>query len=63
MKTVLDAKTGLLKDKLASYISVFQLPKSEKLILLTNVLNNYKDVARKQLILAQAMKLAGLLGI
>ena len=64
MKTVLDAKTGLLKDKLASYISVFQLPKSDKLILVTDTLvNNYPGVTEKQLILAQAIKLAGLLGI
>ncbi len=64
MKTVLDAKTGILKDKLASYISVFRLPKSDKLILVTDTLvNNYPGVTEKQLILAQAIRLAGLLGI
>jgi phosphate butyryltransferase len=64
MNAVLDAKTGLLKDKLASYISVFQLPKSDKLILVTDTfVNNYPGVTGKQLILEQAIKLACLLGI
>ena len=64
MKTVLDAKTGLLKDKLASYVSVFELPKSEKLILVADTfVNNYPGLTEKQLILAHAIKLAGLLGI
>jgi phosphate butyryltransferase len=64
MKAVLDAKAGLLKDKLASYISVFQLPKSDKLILVTDTfVNNYPGVTEKQLILAQAIKMADRLGI
>lgn len=64
MNAVLDAKTGLLKDKLASYISVFQLPKIDKLILVTDTfVNNYPGVTEKRLILEQAIKLAGLLGI
>ena len=64
MKAVLDAKTGLLKDKLASYISVFQLPKRDKLILVTDTfVNNYPGVTEKRLILEQAIKLAGLLGL
>src|SRR5271157_954441 len=64
MNAVLDAKTGLLKEKLASYISVFQLPKKGKLILVTDTfINNYPGVMEKQLILAQAIKLAGLLEI
>jgi phosphate butyryltransferase len=64
MNTVLDTRTGLLKDKLASYISVFQLPKSDKLILVTDTfVNNYPGVTEKQAILEHAIKLAGLLGI
>jgi phosphate butyryltransferase len=64
MNAILDTKTGLLKEKLASYISVFQLPKSDKLILVTDTfINNYPGVTEKQSILAQAIKLAGLLGI
>ncbi|MGZ3595454.1 MAG: phosphate acyltransferase [Syntrophales bacterium] len=64
MNAVLDAKTGLLKDMLASFISVFQMPKSDKLILATDTfINNCPGVTEKQLILAQAIKLAGLLGI
>jgi len=64
MNAVLNAKTGLLKGKLASYISVFQLPKSDKLVLVTDTfVNNYPGVTEKQLILEQAIKLAGVLGI
>jgi phosphate butyryltransferase len=64
MNAILDTKTGLLKEKLASYISVFQLPKKDKLILVTDTfINNYPGVTEKQLILTQAIKLAGLLGI
>ena len=64
MKAVLDANTGLLKGKLASYVSVFQLPKSDKLILVTDTfVNNYPGVTEKQVILEQAINLAGLLGI
>jgi phosphate butyryltransferase len=64
MNAVLNAKTGLLKGRLASYISVFQLPKSDKLVLVTDTfVNNYPGVTEKQLILEQAIKLAGVLGI
>jgi phosphate butyryltransferase len=64
MSTILDAKAGLLKGKLASHISVFQMPKSDKLFLVTDTLvNNYPGVTEKQLILEHAIKLAGLLGI
>jgi phosphate butyryltransferase len=64
MKAVLSARTGLLKGKLASYISVFQLPKSDKLVLVTDTfVNNYPGVTEKQLVLEQAINLASLLGI
>jgi phosphate butyryltransferase len=64
MNAVLDAKTGLLKGKLASYISVFQLPTRDKPVLVTDTfVNNYPGVTEKQLILEHAIKLAGLLGI
>jgi phosphate butyryltransferase len=64
MNAVLDAKTGLLKGKLASYISVFQLPTRDKLVLVTDTfVNNYPGVTEKQLILEHAIKLACLLGI
>ena len=64
MNAVLDVKTGLLKGKLASYISVFQLPTRDKLILVTDTfVNNYPGVTEKQLILEQAIKMAGLLGV
>jgi phosphate butyryltransferase len=64
MKIVLDTKTGLLKDKLASYVSLFELPKSGKLILVTDTfVNNYPGVTEKQMILVQAINLARLLGV
>jgi phosphate butyryltransferase len=64
LNAVLDAKTGLLKGKLASYISVFQLPTRDKLVLVTDTfVNNYPGVTEEQLILEHAIKLACLLGI
>jgi len=64
MNAVLDAKTGLLKGRLASYVSVFQLLKGEKLILVTDTfVNNYPTIVEKQVILENAIGLAGLLGI
>lgn len=64
MDAVMDAKSGLRKGKLMSYISVFQLPKQKKLILITDTLiNNNPTIAEKQLILEHALRLAGILGI
>ena len=64
MNAVLDAKTGLLKGKLASYVSVFKLLKGDKLILVTDTfVNNFPGISEKQLILEHAIKLAGILGI
>jgi phosphotransacetylase len=61
---VLDAQSGLRKEKLVSYVSVFQLPKRGKLILVTDTfINNNPSLAEKQLILEQALRLAGILGI
>jgi phosphate butyryltransferase len=61
---VLDGKTGLLKGKIASYASVFQLLKHDKLILMTDTfVNNFPGVAEKQVILEQAIGLAGVLGM
>lgn len=64
MSAVLEANTGLLKGKLASYASVFQLRKRDKLILVTDsFLNNFPGIAEKQLILENALGLAGILGM
>ncbi len=61
---VLAAKTGLLKSKLASYVSVFQLQKQDKMILVTDTfLNNFPRVVEKQLILENALGLAAVLEI
>jgi phosphate butyryltransferase len=64
MAAVLDAKTGLLKGKLASYASVLQLRKRDKLILVTDTfVNNFPGIAEKQLILENTLGLAGILGM
>jgi phosphate butyryltransferase len=64
MDAVRDAKNGLRKGKLMSYISVFQLPKPEKLFLVTNTfINNSPSLAEKQFILEHALRLAATLGI
>ena len=64
MDAVMDAKSGLRKGKLMSYISVFQLPKQKKLILVTDTfINNNPSLAEKQLILEHALRLAGILGL
>ena len=61
---IFDAKNGLRKKKLLSYISVFGLPKQEKLILVTDTfINNNPTIYEKQLILENALQLAGILGI
>jgi phosphate butyryltransferase len=64
MDAVMDAKTGLRKGKIASYISVFELPKQAKLILVADsFINNSPTLAEKQMILEHAIRLAGILGI
>ena len=64
MDAVMDVKNGLRKGKLASFISVFELPKQGKLILVTDTfINNRPTLAEKQLILEHALRLAGILGI
>jgi phosphate butyryltransferase len=61
---IADTKNGLRKKKLLSYISVFGLPKQEKLILVTDTfINNNPTIYEKQLILENALQLAGILGI
>lgn len=64
MNAVLDVKTGLLKGKLASYVSVLQLHQIGKLVLVTDTfLNNFPGIVEKQLIVENALGLAGLLGM
>ncbi len=64
LTAVLDAKSGLLKGKAASYVSVFELSESGKLILVTDTfLNNYPGLAEKRLILENALFLSAILGI
>lgn len=64
LDAILTAKKGLRKRKLASYISVFQLPKQEKLTLVTDTfINNNPNLGEKQQILENALQLAGILGI
>ena len=64
LDAVMDARSGLRRGKLTSYISVFQLPKTGKLILVTDTfINNNPTLAEKQLILEHALRLADTLGI
>ena len=61
---VLDTKSGLLSSKLASFVSVFQLLKRDKLILVTDTyINNTPSLPDKQMILENALRLAGILEI
>ena len=63
MDAVVDARKGLRRGKLTSYISVFQLRKPEKLILVTDTfINNNPTLAEKQLILEHALRLSEILG-
>ncbi|MCK9195995.1 MAG: phosphate acyltransferase [Syntrophales bacterium] len=64
MDAVLDKNTGFKNGRLASYISLFQLKKQEKLILITDTfLNNYPIVLEKQLILENALKVVHMMGL
>lgn len=59
-----DAKTGLMKSRLISYVSLYQLLKREKLILITDTyMQNQPSLVDKQLILEHALQLAALLEI
>jgi len=60
--TALGGKTGLLTGRLASYVSVFELPESGKLILMTDTfLNDYPNISEKQAILENALSLSAVL--
>ncbi len=64
LAAVLDPGKGLVSKKFASYVSVFQLLKSNKLILATDTfLNDCPGLAEKQCILENAIELAAVLGI
>ena len=64
MDAILDAKKGFRKRKLMSHISVFELPKQEKLILVTDTfITNNPTIEEKKLILENALQLADILGI
>jgi len=64
MHAVLNVKTGLLKDKVASYPSVVQLQKPNKLIIVADTfVNNSPGIVEKQQILEHALGLADILGI
>jgi phosphate butyryltransferase len=59
IKAVLDRDAGLLNGKAASYASVYQLKKRDKLILVTDTyINNFPTLREKQLILENVLTLA-----
>ena len=61
---VSDAKAGLMNSRLMSYISLYQLLKREKLILVTDTyIQNQPSLTDKQLILEHALRVAALLDI
>ncbi|MBT8491318.1 MAG: phosphate butyryltransferase [Deltaproteobacteria bacterium] len=60
--SVLNGDKGLLTSKLASFVSIFQLLKRDKLILATDTfINNEPTLPEKQVILENALVLAGML--
>jgi phosphate butyryltransferase len=59
-----EAKAGLMNSRLMSYVSLYQLMKREKLILVTDTyMQNQPSLTDKQLILEHALRLAALLEI
>jgi phosphate butyryltransferase len=59
-----DAKTGLMNGRLMSYVSLYELPERNKLILVTDTyIQNQSSLLDKQLILENALRLAALLEI
>lgn len=64
MDAVLDKNGGLKSGRVASHVSLFELLKREKLILVTDTfLNNTPGIAEKQAILENALALARRLGM
>jgi phosphate butyryltransferase len=64
LNAVLDARTGFLKGKTASYVSVFELSDRGRLILVTDTyLNNHPDITGKLRILENALSFSAILGI
>ena len=64
MGAVLDEESGMKKARVVSYASVFQLLKTEKLILVTDTfLNNNPGLIEKQAVLDNALQLERLLGV
>lgn len=62
--SILDREKGLLRNKLASFVSVFQLLKRDKLILVTDTyINNFPTLAEKQLILENVLGLVRILKV
>jgi phosphate butyryltransferase len=60
--SVLDGDKGLVTSKLASFVSIFQLLKRDKLILATDTfINNEPSLPEKQVILENALHLARIL--
>ena len=64
MDAVLDKNSGLRSGRVASYVSLYELLKRDKLILITDTfLNNCPGIAEKQAILENAIQLARRLGM
>lgn len=62
--SVLNKERGLLQSKLTSFVSVFEMPARDKLIMVTDAyINNFPTLAEKRTIVENAVKLANTLGI
>ena len=62
--SVLDKKRGLLQSNLTSFVSVFEMPARDKLMMVTDAyINNFPTLAEKRTIVENAVKLVNTLGI
>ncbi len=63
LETVLDKEKGLLKERLASLVSVFDPPAVERVTMVTDTyINSFPSVVEKITITENVIKLAGVLG-
>jgi len=62
--SILNQQYGLLQSNSASFVSVFETLKKDKLVMVTDTyINNYPSLAEKRLIVENAIALARILGI
>jgi phosphate butyryltransferase len=63
LETILDREKGLLKEKVASLVSVFDPPAVERVTMVTDTyINNFPSIVEKIAITENVIRLAGILG-